>query len=440
MTSVSTPAADILFGLAAIVSIIPSVVFVAGRRSSPFPFLALTGLFYAIFFAIPPFLISRSWYPRSSQYSGPGIYFEIFDSRAGIIVLGGILALIGCYWCLCRLLPSQTRLPRVAPIKNWRRLRLLLWLAVVAHIAFLYIPWLNAISSLAQAMEPLGLFAVGVLFVEMLRGRLDKISMAALIVLAIPATIAAYAKIGLVTPAILLIVFLTTLFVYGGGRLRFAIAFIVICVLFVFPALKYQDLLAAPLTGNEMEYSNVNSIPAKIIKRIALVSTLQRVVELTPHTVPYWDGTSFANIITDPIPRFLWHNKPKEVMGQTFGHRYRLINDSDTDTSMNLPWLIEFYINFGLPGVFVGMALAGGLMAILEWLLLRGSMPDVQVVAGWALVFPLTYQASNVSLMLGGLPSQAIFMGLVVLFISCADKFDIVKIANLGRMKLGLKN
>lgn len=430
MSSVSTIAADALFASAAIVAIIPSFLFAAGRRNSSFPVLALTGLFYAIFFAIPPFLISRAWYSKSSEYSGPGIYFEIFDSRTGIIVLGGILALIGSYWCLSRLLPSQLRLPQVAPIRNRRRLWLFLWLAALAHTAFLYVPRLNATSSLAQAMEPLGLFALGMLFVEMMRGRLDKTSTAALIVLAIPTTIAGYARTELVTPAILLIIYLTTLFIFAGGRLRYAVAFMAMCVVFVFPVLKMPRLLTELPTASAAEYNNINSIPANVIRRIALVSTLQRVVELTPHTVPFWGGATFANLVTNPVPRFLWHDKPKEVMGQTFGHRYRLIDDRDMNTSMNLPWLIEFYVNFGLPGVFIGMALAGGMMAALEWLLLRDALPDVQIVAGWALVFPLTYQASNVSLMLGGLPSQAIFMALVVIFISLIDKLNNIKIAN----------
>jgi hypothetical protein len=95
---------------------------------------------------------------------------------------------------------------------------------------------------------------------------------------------------------------------------------------------------------------------------------------------------------------------------QWFGHRYRILNPDDQRTSINLPWLVEFYINFGLAGVLIGMLLVGAAMSVLEWGLLRANMTDVELLSGWSLLFPLVYQESNISLTVGGLVQQTIFL------------------------------
>jgi NhaP-type Na+/H+ and K+/H+ antiporter len=113
----------------------------------------------------------------------------------------------------------------------------------------------------------------------------------------------------------------------------------------------------------------------------------------------------------------LWKDKPVETLGQWFGHKYRILDPEDAITSINLPWIVEFYVNFGPLGVVIGMAAVGALMALLEQFFLQPGMTEVEVIAGWALLFRLFYQESNVSLMVGGLLPQMIFLG-VLLFIA----------------------
>jgi hypothetical protein len=71
-------------------------------------------------------------------------------------------------------------------------------------------------------------------------------------------------------------------------------------------------------------------------------------------TVPWWA----------PIPRALWRDKPVVGGGGDIVADYTGI-DFGSDTSVGVGQVLEFYINFGVPGVIIGFA---GLGALLMWL------------------------------------------------------------------------
>ncbi len=83
------------------------------------------------------------------------------------------------------------------------------------------------------------------------------------------------------------------------------------------------------------------------------LSALSLVLEQTPETVPFWNGESYAPLLTKWIPRFVWPDKPQETMGQEFGHTYRILADDNLTTSMNTPILAEAYMNFSYVGFFL---------------------------------------------------------------------------------------
>ena len=103
------------------------------------------------------------------------------------------------------------------------------------------------------------------------------------------------------------------------------------------------------------------------------------------------------------IPRAVWPDKPLEVTGGLFGKRYGLIKPTDR-MSLNLPWHIETYVNFGSLGVVIGMALIGAFLAVLDKLLNTPGRRDIEMGLGLGILMPLTFQDSNFSLMVGTLP------------------------------------
>ena len=55
----------------------------------------------------------------------------------------------------------------------------------------------------------------------------------------------------------------------------------------------------------------------------------------------------------------LYPDKPIDIYAFEFGNRYELVRSEDFDTSVRLPILTEFFINFGKTGVYSGMFLVG---------------------------------------------------------------------------------
>ncbi len=156
-----------------------------------------------------------------------------------------------------------------------------------------------------------------------------------------------------------------------------------------------------------------------VVNRLAHIATFRYVIAATPEIVPYWSGDSYRTLWTSFIPRALWPGKPQATIGQDFGHRYGLLETYDMGTSRNLPWLIEFYANFGTLGVLAGMFFVGVFFRILlQKLRVPTSVPMEHVLAV-TITFSLFYAESNFALMVGGmLPVYIVFIVLVRLLTS----------------------
>jgi hypothetical protein len=140
-----------------------------------------------------------------------------------------------------------------------------------------------------------------------------------------------------------------------------------------------------------------------IAQRFDLVSLLAYVIDETPSRVPYWDGESYQALLWKFIPRLLYPEKPVEEMGQTFGHRYGLLDEDDISTSVNMPQLCEMYANFGAPGVVIGMFLLGTFFRILNHSLNHDKLGSWGMVSSATIFSGLINIESNFSLVYGGI-------------------------------------
>jgi len=93
--------------------------------------------------------------------------------------------------------------------------------------------------------------------------------------------------------------------------------------------------------------------------RLSQLSILIYVLEFTPNPIPFWEGETYSAFFTKIIPRFLYPDKPIDIYAFEFGNRYELVRSEDFHTSVRLPILTEFFINFGKTGVYSGMFLVG---------------------------------------------------------------------------------
>jgi hypothetical protein len=138
-------------------------------------------------------------------------------------------------------------------------------------------------------------------------------------------------------------------------------------------------------------------------RRMSMVRQLADVARRTPERVPYWGGATYYSLVGSFVPRFLWPDKPTKELGQAFGHRYGYLDPHDTHTSVNLPYLVEFYANFGVLGVVLGMALVGMLYRLLDDALNQPGQPLLISAIALSLFVALLNIESDFSLVFGGL-------------------------------------
>jgi len=131
-----------------------------------------------------------------------------------------------------------------------------------------------------------------------------------------------------------------------------------------------KSMLMLSLVGKSMfEFNggsdNFSDTVDFLIYKRSMFSTFAYVIGETPDYIPFWGGETYLSLPATIIPRFLWPDKPTKDLGPRYGHRYSLLGEYNFNTSMNLPQMIEFYVNFGVLGVLIGMFLLGLIYQIL---------------------------------------------------------------------------
>ena len=155
--------------------------------------------------------------------------------------------------------------------------------------------------------------------------------------------------------------------------------------------------------------------------RLAQFTIFGEVIADTPAMVPFWRGESLYPILFKPIPRFIMPDKPEELSGGWFGHRYGLITAANTTTSINLPQIVELYGNFGLTGVVAGMFLFGLIYRLLIEMYVHPGMGLGALVGGIYISSRLLDIGSAASLTLGAIPWSIIFIALIHLIVQLAE-------------------
>lgn len=157
------------------------------------------------------------------------------------------------------------------------------------------------------------------------------------------------------------------------------------------------------LLKNPNKYSDVRGSFESTISRIDQGGLLAEVMVQSPRYVPFALGKTYESLFTIWIPRFLWPEKPISSVGNEWAHWYGLLDSYDFSTSYNLPWLVEFYVNFGVSGVLVGMFLCGLGFAWLKVRLCSEQSSTLEYSIAVAILITLWFEESNFALTVGGL-------------------------------------
>jgi hypothetical protein len=173
---------------------------------------------------------------------------------------------------------------------------------------------------------------------------------------------------------------------------------------------------APGLTG-ELEFGL-----ARLANRLNRLGDLAYVIQMTPSTVPYANGVTYAPIFAKLVPRAIWRDKPAENAGQYYGHRYGFLDPNDTVHSDNLPIITEGWVNFGLVGVLLSAAIFGVVLRIIWTYWIGDSGAPASVLIGAAIVGIAADIESNLSLVLGGVIYSLAASWLIVAAIGARDR------------------
>ncbi len=176
------------------------------------------------------------------------------------------------------------------------------------------------------------------------------------------------------------------------------------------------------LSGKIIDFRNRN-----IYRIHHSAESLLIVTALTPKEIPYWDGHSYKILISKLIPRVFWKNKPSDTLGNDFGHRYRILNDIDKGTSWNMPVMNEFYVNYGILGVVLGMSALGILFRLLVFIISIKNEYNYHFIAGFAALFPIFFLESHLSLVFGAIFQTYLFSIVYLIILKKIFNINILK-------------
>ena len=151
------------------------------------------------------------------------------------------------------------------------------------------------------------------------------------------------------------------------------------------------------------------------------------VTRLSPEEVPYWKGESYKILASKIIPRIFWEDKPSDLLGNAFGKRYGILKDEDKVTSWNMPVLNEFYVNYGIKGVIIGMFVLGIFYRFLTIYLSIRNKNNYEFLIGAMTIFPLFFLESHLSLIFGAVLQTYIFLLFFIYFVKKIYDLTILK-------------
>jgi len=416
------------------VGFVPGLVFLATPHAErdPFPLMPYVGLFYAIFFGLSGFtgVYLRNNDSGMIRFFGQS-YLDQISVEAQVLALIGV-ALMLSIWARTKQFFSSwiPRYPLPNSYPTWR-LQVLIWGLVISNLLYVHFPLIRSLPSIGQFLQPAGYVGFALMLAMHYRGDFPRWQIYTYFGLALPLWVGGLLVTGSLTPLMLVAGLWVAVHLYFTGCLpwKWLMTSALMLVLAypmmsgfrnltwtggssqnVVQKLRQIDDAVAGLVS--LRGAQLYERSTGVLRRSGLIFTFSHVVEETPQKVSYWNGETYRPMVTSWVPRALWKNKPEEKAGYAFGVRYSLIGILDTHMSYNLPWLTELYANFGQIGVILGMSLIGLFLGLLDCIFNRRGSSVLEYGIGAAILLPLSFQESNLTLMIGSLLPLAICLWL----------------------------
>ncbi len=429
-----------VFASAIVASIgLPLWIWMSGAdRTIPFmPFLTLV---FAYYFAIPVFLL-RQYAVAMFKPPIPDHYIEI---ALGYSLLGLYCLFAGYYgpakWLFAPILPRFNL--------QWRDARVVKIVALILGVGGLFASSSNVVAMLPESLAQFGVFAadlslVGIctLVALQLTGKLDWAVSAFAWGFLIPARIAVGLGSGATASGLIVGVAVAMMFASVRRSIPWKMLAVGTMALFILRPAEVPYRMAtwggrlsdAGMIEKARAFGDIvyritigGAVPPQVLvemasRRLGQFTVFGEVIADTPAMVPFWAGESYYPILFKPIPRFIMPDKPEEVSGGWFGHRYGLITQENIGTSINIPQIVELYGNFGLTGVIVGMFIFGLIYRLLIEMYVHPGMGLGALVGAVYVSSRLLDVGSSASLTFGVIPWSIVFIALIHMLVQFAE-------------------
>jgi hypothetical protein len=382
---------------------LPYVAVLFAICSSPLPFIdRLNGSFAMLGVAMAVYFVEFGALDAVSMLKAPGKAAALDHGNGGadvVLWLGGLMQVVG-FHVAARI--TSVRGSRILP-RDWSRhflvpIGLSLWLAASAatlYHAFVVQPETTAVSVQA-GLAKLGIWRTsGLILIESYAGPLGIMILAYWWAvwgkrlgtpLILTLSIAQFAigwlvdtkEVAISAPVIAL---LTRFIVLGKLPLRWLIG-ATVAIALVFPIMSAKRVVmteelalnrleALPRTfailmrtieeGDAIRTGKYEQSSETFLQRESVKGNVELIVEGTGaggHA--YKLGSTFKPLLYVFLPRVLWSDKPGGNSAQLLNREFHV--SADPDTFISPSHLGEWYWNFGLAGVIIGMALGGALL------------------------------------------------------------------------------
>jgi len=407
-------------GLAIVwIGIFPGIQYLLDRKRSPIPFFPLVGMYYVTNYGLPIFATNADRdmkFPLSSVTEG-----------ALCLAMIGLLGLNIAFFATRFFL-----LNKITPIKFLKTYSLpklinVLVVLLTAHLAFLYVPFVKTIPSLDQFLDPIGFVAFGMFLIFWMRGQLSSLPLKIFIGIAFLLEIVSRFASGALAQVMFLGLFIAVIIWYECKKIPIVLIGSILLFFITFNSIKpeFRSLTwdgeyaeSSPIEkaqlfiniaidhyfysgSNEIAKNTIENSTDSAVDRTATIALFSSVIEDTPKLVSYWNGETYRYLLVSFIPRFIWADKPNNSVGNEFGRRYSYLGEDDFGTSLNLPWIVEMYANFGYLGVLIGMPLVGIFLSIFDLVFNSLKMESLDVALSATILLNLIYEDSNFTVMVG---------------------------------------
>ena len=397
----------------------PMYLYLKDRNRSPVPFFPMATLYNCAAYGLSTL---------GDRYERPGWHLDAISTKATLLALAGLGFMIAGFYL------SKARIHKtISPYKlpgtvNVGSLRVLMWCFLGCHLLFTQVPAIQVIATFAQFQVYTGDIGFAICLFLWRRRLLPRAESLILIGVVAPLEILMLFTSGLLAQPVFF-AFLLLGVLWATERV-FPWKTVALGLLLVFAlnsvkseyrqiAWGFGSAADASPTTKAILFSRLlvdrlqtDEVPAQtaptVIERIGMIRFLSTIVDQTPSAVPYLKGESYAGFLYSAIPRVIWPGKPRLDSGYWFSVRYGLRSPGDLLTSINVPWLIEAYANFGFLGITLGMFLIGIVLAVVDRLFNSSEMTPLSLLVGISLIHTMVYQESSFTQMIGGLLPAAI--------------------------------